>query len=166
MIIYLDMDDVVADWYQSAQDFLNMKWDKEKNERIPKDDWDRLKQHSRFYRDLPLKEGAKELVAWVEEYCELHPETQYRFLTALPKNDDMPWAVYDKVLWVQTHFPNWPMFIGPYSSDKQYHCKPGDILIDDRTSNCEEWRSKGGLAHIYRNWPECKVWLEHHLEHL
>ena len=64
MIIYLDMDDVVADWHTAAQDFLKMRWNKD-NERIPKEDWDRVKQDSHFYRTLPLKHGAVELV----EYC-------------------------------------------------------------------------------------------------
>ena len=64
-------------------------------------------------------------------------------------------------LTVNEHFPNIPVFFGPFSYDKYRHCaSPEDILIDDRTSNCEEWISAGGKAHIYRNWPDCKVWLE------
>jgi hypothetical protein len=44
------------------------------------------------------------------------------------------------------------------------HCRnPGDILIDDRRSNCEEWIAVGGAAHQYKEWPECKVWLENML---
>ena len=35
---------------------------------------------------------------------------------------------------------------GPYSKDKHQHCEPGDILIDDRSSNIEEWRAVGGIA--------------------
>ena len=31
MIIYLDMDDVVADWHMAAQDFLKMRWNKDTN---------------------------------------------------------------------------------------------------------------------------------------
>ena len=66
MIIYLDMDDVVADWISYAQEFLKMLWDKDKGERIPQSDWDKLKNDSRFYLNLPLKEGAVELV----DYCQ------------------------------------------------------------------------------------------------
>jgi len=164
MIIYLDMDDVVADWYGEAQNLLGMRW-KNHHERIPPEDWDQLKQNSRFYRNLPLKEGARELVEWVCLYVIRNaPDADVRFLTALPRGDDMPWAVYDKVMWAQDYFPNIPVFIGPYSTDKWKHCKPGDILIDDRTDNCEQWENAGGHAHIYRNWEECKQWLEELLE--
>jgi len=159
MIIYLDMDDVVADWLVSAQEFLKLKWDKEKGERIPESEWDKLKEHSRFYRQLPLKPGARQLVSACEQYVAQRRVDEIRFLTALPSNDDMPWAVYDKVHWAREHFATIPVFIGPYSQDKWRHCKPGDILIDDRTSNCKEWIQAGGHAHIYRSWEECKPWL-------
>ena len=159
LTIYLDMDDVVADWHTAAQEFLKMRWEKE-NERIPKSDWDKIKQYSRFYLDLPLKENAYDLVSWVSAYCLTHSGTNARFLTAIPHDDSMPFAAQDKVWWANKHFPGWPVFIGPYSHDKWKHCQPGDILIDDRHSNCNEWVSAGGLAHPYRDWPTCKVWLE------
>ena len=159
MIIYLDIDDVVADWYGAAQEFLQLKYN-ERQERIPEEDWQRLKAHSRFYRHLPLKAGAVQLVAACENLVSQRRADEVRFLTALPRNDDMPWAVNDKVYWARDHFPTIPVFIGPYSSDKWRHCQPGDILIDDRTDNCEQWIKAGGLAHVYRSWPECQTWLE------
>jgi 5'(3')-deoxyribonucleotidase len=159
MIIYLDIDDVVADWHEAAQVFLKRRWDKT-GERIPHDEWERIKDNSRFYRDLPLREGANELVAWCKAYADTNPGTEVRFLTAIPKGNDMPWAVQDKVWWAHEHFPGIPLFIGPYSHDKHVHCQPGDILIDDRTSNCEEWIAAGGKSHIYRHWSECQKWLE------
>ena len=68
------------------------------------------------------------------------------FLTAVPKGNDVKWAFYDKVNWATTHYPDIPVMFGPYSHDKHVHCKLGDVLIDDRTSNCEEWRHAGGVA--------------------
>ena len=49
MNIYLDMDDVEADWLPYAQDLLKMRWDDASGERIPQADWDRLKEDLRFY---------------------------------------------------------------------------------------------------------------------
>ena len=155
MIIYLDMDDVVADWHTAAQDFLKMRWNKD-NERIPQQDWDRIKHNSHFYRDLPLKAGAVELV----QYCRDAVADGLFFLTALPHDYSMPYAASDKVWWAHQHFPGVTVFFGPFSHDKWRHCKPGDILIDDRTSNCEEWIRSGGQAHIYRSWETCRPWLE------
>lgn len=163
MIIYLDMDDVVADWISHAQEFLKMRWDHLKGERIPQADWDRLKQDTRFYRSLPLKEGARELVDFCLQAVKDGKADEVNFLTALPHDYSTPHAAYDKVHWGDEHFPGIPVFIGPFSYDKWRHCKPGDILIDDRHSNCSEWTSAGGRAHIYRSWEECKPWLEEQL---
>jgi hypothetical protein len=159
MIIYLDMDDVVADWHAAAQEFLKKRWIKE-TERIPQDEWDSIKQNSRFYLDLPLKEGAHDLVAFCLNLVSKGQASEVRFLTALPHDNSMPWAAQDKVWWAHRHFEGIPVFLGPFSHDKWRHCQPGDILIDDRVSNCNEWRNAGGQSHIYKEWPECKVWLE------
>lgn len=160
MNIYLDMDDVVADWLGYAQEFLKMRWDHVKGERIPQEDWDKLKNDTHFYFNLPLKAGANELV----EYCrDLTQRTggTLQFLTALPHDYSMPFAPSDKVFWAQKHFPGIPVFLGPFSHDKWRYCKNADdILIDDRHSNCSEWLSAGGLAHVYRNWEECHTWFE------
>jgi hypothetical protein len=163
MNIYLDMDDVVADWHAHAQNILKKRWDKN-GERIPQDEWDRVKDDLRFYRNLPLMEGAHELVAMCQEYISRNPQYTLRFLTALPHDYSMPLAAYDKVHWGDQHFPGVPVTLGPFSYDKWRHCKnAGDILIDDRTSNCEEWESAGGVAHIFTTWENCKPWLKEQL---
>ena len=161
MIIYLDMDDVVADWRTAAEDFLKLKFPNgDQWARIPDDKWQELKRNSRFYRNLPIKEGAFELVDICRNLVVDGLADDLRFLTALPHNNDMQYAAYDKVLWATERFEHIPVLFGPYSNDKYKHCQPGDILIDDRTSNCEEWIRAGGHAHIYRNWPDCRKWLE------
>jgi hypothetical protein len=54
--------------------------------------------------------------------------------------------------WAREHFPDIPVHFGPYSEDKQDHTLPGDILVDDRGSNCVEWESRGGIAvHVTNN---------------
>jgi len=162
MNIYLDMDDVVADWMPAARAIVNRNWDY--GERIPDSDWDKVKAKARFYRDLPIKPGAYDLV----EYCKkLTADTNgtLQFLTALPHDYSVPFASYDKVMWANERFPGIPVLFGPYSYDKWKHCvNPTDVLIDDRTSNCEEWRAAGGQAHIYRNWADCLVWFNKLLE--
>ena len=160
MNIYLDMDDVVADWLVYAQDFLKMRWDDKTSERIPQADWDRLKEDYRFYSRLPVKPGAHELVDYCRRYTSRNPDTRLAFLTALPHDYSSPYAANDKVWWADKHFPGIPVFFGPFSHDKWRHCKPGDILIDDRHSNCNEWASAGGQAHVYTTWENCKPWLE------
>ena len=159
MKIYLDLDDVVADWMSAAQEFLKMRWSKD-GERIPQEDWDRIKTNSRFYLDLPLMPGAHDLVNYCRERVSNGQADDIFFLTALPHDYSMPYAAHDKVWWAHRHFPDIPVFFGPFSHDKYRHCQPGDILIDDRHSNCSEWRSVGGLAHEYRKWEDCQVWMD------
>ena len=165
MIIYLDMDDVVADWRAAAEDFLKLKFAKDDPyARIPDDEWAKLKRHSRFYSILPLKPGAHDLVNYCRIAVEQGLADDVRFLSAIPHNNDMPWSIQDKVWWAHEHFPGVPVFLGPYSHDKQDHCQPGDILIDDRTDNCMQWEARGGYAHIYRTWEACLPWLEKQLK--
>lgn len=152
------MDDVVADWMPAARAIVNRNWDY--GERIPESDWSKVKAKQRFYRDLPTKPGAYELVTYCLGLKEQGIVDDVRFLTALPHDYSVPFASYDKVLWAQERFPNIPVLFGPFSHDKWRHCTPGDILIDDRTSNCEEWTREGGHAHIYRTWEVCKIWLD------
>lgn len=165
MIIYLDMDDVVADWLAYAKSYLNLDWDPSKGERIPLDQWDRLKQLDRLYLNLELKPGATELVNWCTNYRKQRPNkcSGVRFLTAIPHDFSVPFAAQDKVWWAHKYFPGVPVFFGPFSHDKWRHCQPGDILIDDRVSNCTEWTAAGGRAHVYTNWQNCQSWLEENL---
>lgn len=155
------MDDVVADWMSYAKSILNRDWNY--GQRIPDADWQKLKDCPRFYRHLPLKPGAHELISWIRNRCITSNDEMF-FLTALPHDYSMPYASQDKVWWAHEHFPNVPVFFGPFSHDKWRHCQPGDVLIDDRESNCSEWISAGGLAHIYRSWDQCKEWLEENVK--
>ena len=158
MIIYLDMDDVVADWQGYVEAMLDYKFGKD--ERLPDEKWKQLKECQRLYSELPVRKGANELVKFVSDYAD-STGSQVFFLSAIPKGNDMPWAPQDKVFWAQRYFPRIPVFLGPYANEKHMHCRnSGDILIDDRLSNCEEWIAAGGRSHQYKEWPECKLWLE------
>jgi 5'(3')-deoxyribonucleotidase len=152
------MDDVVADWQGHVEQMLDYKF--AKDERLPDGKWRRLKDNQRLYSELPVRKGAVELVNWVTDYADA-TGSQVFFLSAIPKGNDMPWAPQDKVFWGQEYFPDIPVFLGPYAHQKYMHVRnPGDILIDDRRSNCEEWERAGGRAHIYKDWFVCKKWLE------
>ena len=60
MNIYLDMDDVVADWQGYVEEMLDHKF--AKDERLPDGKWRRLKDNQRLYSQLPVRVGAVELV--------------------------------------------------------------------------------------------------------
>jgi PAS domain-containing protein len=145
---YLDMDGVVADWDTAAEQFLGVPFRSKPRYgeyRVTSQEWDRLRAQHRFYRDLPLMAQCEQLVNLARNYRD-QLGWQLLFLTAVPHNNDQPWAFSDKVLWAQERFPDIAVHFGPHSTDKWRHCEPGDILVDDRGDNCAAWRAAGGTA--------------------
>lgn len=147
--IYLDMDGVLADFNLAAKQFLSATTtdleQAQRNNRWAREQWETLKTNPRFYLTLPKTEFADDLV-FVAKLFRDQLNWDLKILTAIPKGNDMPWAFYDKVLWQQQYYPDIPVMFGPYSKDKQSHCNPGDILVDDRWDNCQSWTEKQGRA--------------------
>jgi 5'(3')-deoxyribonucleotidase len=142
--IFLDMDGVVADFDSFASSLLGRKigWHESKFD-LTKEEWAKLSSVDRLYYNLPLMPDATKLVAYVKS---LSTRFNVQFLTAVPRRTTMPEARADKQAWVDKYFPGMRMDIGPFSHDKQKWCNPGDILVDDRPSNIEEWKAAGGVA--------------------
>lgn len=146
--IYLDMDGVVADWQQRVREILGREL--EQGRRWPDRDWRRLVGFQRLYRELPLMPEAKYLVGQIKILAQ-QQDRDLCFLTAVPKNNDFPWAFQDKVHWANYHFPGIPVWFGPYSQDKQLRSAAGEILIDDREINIQQWQEHGGSGILYRD---------------
>mgnify|MGYP006270536917 CR=1 FL=1 len=143
--IYLDMDGVVADFDAYAYDTLGFP---PSGGLYPDDKWAKLAENPRIYRDLKKTPEADDLVKLCKDLCvQFHYDL--KFLTAVPKGNDVPWAFYDKMSWALYYFPDIPVMFGPYSKDKHKHCQKGDVLIDDRASNVEEWTAAGGFGIHY-----------------
>ena len=145
--LYLDMDGVIADFDEYAARTLGIP---PSSGIYPEEVWYKLASNVRLYRDLIKTSYADQLV---DECKDLAATKEYNllFLTAVPKGNDVKWAFYDKVIWAQNYFPGIPVHFGPFSKNKWQHCQPGDILIDDRLSNIEEWRVAGGIAIHHTN---------------
>ena len=146
--IYLDMDGVVADFDEYAARTLGIP---PSSGIYPNEIWYNLASNARLYRDLIKTSYADELVFQCSKIARLYGY-DLKFLTAVPKGNDVPWAFYDKMVWAQNYFPGIPVMFGPFSKDKHMHCRPGDILIDDRKSNIEEWAAAGGIAILHTDY--------------
>lgn len=145
--IFLDVDGVVADFDKMAESVLGYQLGR--GLRYPPKDWTKIVEaNDRFYRSLELCEGAIEFVEEIKELSIKH-NLDFKFLTAIPKDNDVPWAVHDKFCWLDRYFPGIPMWIGPYSDDKIKHCNQGDILIDDRVKTIEDWNIMGGIGILH-----------------
>lgn len=145
--LYIDMDGVVADFDEYAFRTLGVP---PSQGIYPDNIWEQLAQNQRIYRDLIKTPYADQLIEECTDFA-LTRDYKLLFLTAVPKGNDIKWAFYDKVIWAQNYYPNIPVHFGPFSKDKHQHCQPGDILIDDRISNIEEWRAAGGIAIHHTN---------------
>lgn len=141
--IYLDMDGVVADFRTYARGQLG-HYDHGQH-RYPDALWHKLRDNPHLFLNLPLMPRSSELVNIARRYRD-QLGWELLFLTAIPRNNDLPWAFHDKMAWARLHFADIPVHFGPYSTDKHLHCSPGDILVDDRSSNCRDWSLAQGLA--------------------
>lgn len=146
--IYIDMDGVVADFDGYAKEILG--YSTPGGKRYPPEDWAKISANERLYLLLDKCSNADILI---KEVCKLAKDWNYdvRFLTAIPRANDVPWVFHDKMQWCNLHYPHIPVWFGPYSHDKQHHCQPGDILIDDRSSNIDEWNTAGGIGILHHD---------------
>lgn len=157
--IYIDMDGVVANWDAAAREVVGHKV-KDLNGRWPDEDWERVRSIEHFYRDLPKMPQADQLMELAKKFRDYLGWNLY-MLTAIPHNNDHPHAFHDKIKWMDRYYPGIDVHFGPYSHDKQHHCRPGDILVDDRPSNISEWTNAGGTAvHVTDNYDQALEELE------
>jgi 5'(3')-deoxyribonucleotidase len=139
-MIYVDLDGVLADHDKHYHDLTggNARTEKGKVRR------DALAPYPHFFRDIPLMPGAMQLWHFVAPH---NPS----ILTA--KSNFAKFSGPDKREWSKEHFglTGTRVVVVDYPQDKKNYAKPGNILIDDRADNCEEWRKAGGVAIEYHN---------------
>lgn len=148
-VIYLDMDGVLADFDKAATALFGHQFSEFPTSH---DAWTALLPHQDFYLHLDPMPDADLLVS---ETFRLAEEFGWlvRVLTAIPRMQKFPRCTADKQDWLKKHYPlllQSGFHTGPYSVDKQHHCQPGYVLIDDRKINIQQWNAKGGygIRHI------------------
>jgi 5'(3')-deoxyribonucleotidase len=161
------MDGVVADWDRQADLVLQAQGHRRSpSGQYSREAWQRFRNTEHFYRNLPKTAFADMIIQKARRFRDRFGWRLY-MLTAIPTDPPDHDVYQDKVLWQQEHYPDIPVRFGPRPEDKQDHCRPGDILVDDRTSNCEQWRQRGGTAiQVTQNWPQALAELEIQLTRL
>ena len=147
--IYVDMDGVVADFDQFVLENLGRTFDHKLGPGGDDEMWNFLKSVPHLYRILKPTPYAHEIMDAAKA-----TGSNVEMLTAIPRRTALPGAEQDKYDWMDEHFPNVKVNIGPYSADKWKWAKPGHIIIDDRADNIKDWVEKGdgiGILHIYDN---------------
>lgn len=134
-MIYFDMDGVLVDFYKSASKIKAPS----KNQF-----WKQVaKKGIEFWTEM---EEIPEIRKLVELYKEEGKEISV--LSKLPITDTGN-AFIGKSLWLHKHYPNVFHTIILTTGNKSQFCKPGDVLIDDKESNIDDWVKHGGIGSLY-----------------
>ena len=106
--IFLDMDGVVADFDGYAEPIVGFRTPG--GVRYDQEGWAKISANQRVYRDLPEMQDADRLV---KEVCQLAKEhhMDVRFLTAIPRQNDVPWVFWDKIKWIESRWPDIPVWL-------------------------------------------------------
>jgi hypothetical protein len=73
----------------------------------------------------------------------------YRYLLTGTVRTDAS-SRFGKRLWVNKNLPGTKLILAA-ADKKQNYSKPNRILIDDKESNVEQWRSQGGIGILHKN---------------
>lgn len=148
--IFVDMDGVLADFDRFVMERMGRTFSHIVGPGADREMWDFIQGVEDFFYLLEPTPYAKELWDAVKAVgC------HKAILTAIPRRATMEGAEDQKRRWFPKNESifgtNVDFRIGPFSRDKWKHAKPGDILIDDRVDNINDWATKGkgiGIYHV------------------
>ena len=147
MIIFVDMDEVIADTYGAHIELYNAEFSQQLNtqiclgsevwQKVPKEHQKSVRLHATrkgFFRDLNPIKYSQEILKELSEKHEVYIASaamQY------------PNSLKDKSNWLDEHFPFIPWKKRILCGDK--HILSGDVLIDDRSYNLEHFSGRSIL---------------------
>jgi len=132
--VFLDCDGVLADFDRGAAAILGMHPREFERRHGMGQFWKKLAAVPDFFNILEPLADADELFEAVRH---LEPI----ILTGLPRGK---WAEPQKRRWAARHFPGTPV-ITTSAALKYQHCRPGDVLVDDRSTYRHLWEGAGGI---------------------
>ncbi len=131
--LFLDSDGVLADFDKGVLKVTG----KRPHEQAMGTMWRALAHHEDFFGSLDPMDDIYGGLALFEAVRHLNPT----ILTGIPFGG---WAPKQKRGWAGKTF-GWDVpIITCWSKEKHLHCKPGDILVDDRSKAQGPWESVGG----------------------
>lgn len=138
--VFLDCDGVLADFDRGATKILGMSPREFEARHGLKRFWASLASAPGFFEGLEPLPDAMDLYRAVEH---LRPV----ILTGLPRG---AWAEPQKRRWAARHFPGVEV-ITTSAALKREHCRPGDVLVDDRDKYRHLWEEAGGIFVHHRS---------------
>jgi hypothetical protein len=147
--LFLDLDGPLADLAGAINKTLGRE--DAPAEKLSLREWQMVEAFNpRIFRDLAPAKDMKKLHNLLSYYNPI-------ILTAVPWVVAFKHSSEDKRHWVKEHIGEYQeVRFGPYAIDKQYHCKEGDILVDDSATNIIQWEKAGGTGFLYKDFPSFK----------
>lgn len=145
--IYLDMDGVIADFTKRYRELYKMMpREAEKNKQFDKF-FDEFIATGQF-ATLELMPGTMEGIEFLRKAS---APTQILSSTANEAKYDT--ISKQKLIWLQTHGITFTPNFVPGKRLKQEYAAPDKIIIDDTESVIEQWKAKGGIGILHKDWP-------------
>ena len=145
--IYLDMDGVIADFTKRYRELYKMMpREAEKNKQFDKF-FDEFIATGQF-ATLELMPGTMEGIEFLRKAS---APTQILSSTANEARYDA--ISKQKLIWLQTHGITFTPNFVPGKRLKQEYAAPDKIIIDDTGSVIEQWKAKGGIGILHKDWP-------------
>ena len=173
MIVWFDMDGVLADFdghYMKLTGRPTWYGDAEKTH---DEKWNLIMQHPTFFKDLPWVPGARMMYAFVE----YSKKATAAILSAA--SGHIKESAEHKYIWLANEIPTLfdpnaglelvPRIEGTvqivaHKRDKAAFAKPGDILVDDFDANIDAWRKAGGIGIRFRDAIQAITELQEHMQ--
>ena len=138
--IYCDMDGVLCDFDKRFMEFSNGIPPSEYESKFGKKAfWELIsKKGVGFWVGIPWMSDGKQLWDYIKPY---NPS-----LLSAPSSEES--SRLGKRLWVRNNIPGTKLILRQ-AEQKQEFANPNAILIDDRTSNIQQWIDKGGIGILH-----------------
>lgn len=153
--IFLDIDGVVADFNLASSKLVGVTlptcsevsfawvWEQVRNEMTEFEYLQRLADEPNFWASLPLYPWARALTEMLDA-CGV----PWSFLSSTTYSEK---SFSGKVLWLQENFSlSYMSKLILVNGGKDRLARPSYLLVDDKLSNVEKWRKKGGSGFDWR----------------
>lgn len=117
-----------------------------------------LDSFERLVSDLSYKPLIKDIDLWASLPKENNADELIDFLSKKFGKDNLRIlsapvdleSIIGKKIWLKNHYP-FLLNNAFFEKEKHIHCKPKDILIDDRPKNIKLWRKKDGFGILHES---------------
>ena len=137
--LYCDMDGVLCDFERRFEDLTGMSPKSFKDKEGIDEFWRVIDEDGvRFWVGMPWMPDGEKLYNYIKPNL-------YSLLSS-PSWDNS--SRLGKRLWVKNNLPDTKLILAQ-AKDKQNYAQSNRILIDDRPSNIDQWRSQGGIGILH-----------------